>query len=163
MFEFAVVVIIVSVLALFLMSRLWALQVDAERVVMENMVGTLKSALGIKVASYIAKGDMAGLQSLQRSNPIKLLSEPPKDYVGEIDGADAAIEGGKWYFDTRAGRLVYRVRNSGHFRSGAGPQAQFGVELVYEDGNGNGMFDRGIDSIAGLRLATKEPYKWDLP
>jgi hypothetical protein len=57
---------------------------------------------------------------------------------------------------------VYLVRNKQFFSSALnGPvRARFAIQLVYADANGNGVFDRGIDRIEGLRLSALEPYRW---
>ncbi len=161
--ELIVVIVIISILLVLAISRLLNLQVDAERVAMETVAGTLRSAIGIKVAEHIVRQDIAGLRTLQGSNPMDRLAGVPKNYLGELDGVDAAtLEDGNWYFDKRSRTLVYIVRNKGFFSGGLPdpPRARFAVRLVYTDRNGNGVFDRGVDAIEGLRLAVVEPYAW---
>src|SRR5688572_21744848 len=96
--EFIVVVAMISVLVGVAVSR-FSLQVDAERAAMEHIVGTLRSAIGIKVADYLAKGNLSALRTLEKSNPMDRLAEVPKNYVGEVDDARTVVEEGKWYFD----------------------------------------------------------------
>jgi prepilin-type N-terminal cleavage/methylation domain-containing protein len=161
--ELTVVIIIVSLLAVIVIARLLAIMVDAERVTMETVAGTLRSALGITVAEAIVKQDLGALETLEGSNPMERLAETPTNYLGAFDSPDpASFEDGNWYFDRRVGELVYLVRNREHFGGGAvnPPRARFMVRLVYTDRNGNGQFDRGIDSTEGLRLAPVEPYRW---
>jgi prepilin-type N-terminal cleavage/methylation domain-containing protein len=161
--ELVIVIVIISVLLVLAISRLLALQVDAERVTMQTVVGTLRSAIGIKVAEDIVKMDIADLRSYQGANPMKLLAQLPPNYLGELDGADpASLEDGNWYFDKRAGMLVYLVRNKGYFMGGQPnpPRARFVMRLIYSDKNGNGVFDPGVDSIEGLSLDPVEPYSW---
>ncbi len=161
--ELVVVIVVISILLTVAISRLLALQVDAERVVMETVVGTLRSAIGIKVAEHIARQNIAGLKDLVGSNPMDRLAELPRNYLGELDGPDPSrLEGGNWYFDTRSRVLVYLVRNKGFFTGGLGdpPRAGFAIRLVYADTNRNGVFDPGIDSIEGLRLEAVAPYAW---
>lgn len=161
--ELVIVIVIISVLLVLAISRLLALQVDAERVTMETVAGTLRSALGMKVAESIVRSKVADLNLLEGSNPMYLLAEPPRNYLGEKDGVDpATLEDGNWYFDKRAKQLVYLVRNKGFFSGGLPnpPRAGFAVRLVYSDRNGNGVFDRGTDVVEGLRLSPVEPYFW---
>lgn len=161
--ELVVVVIIISIFFVAIVSRLWGLQVDAERAAMEQTVGVLDSAIGIKVATHIAKGDIAGLHALDRSNPMNQLAKLPKNYVGEVDEASADIEDGNWYFDTRSRYLVYLVRNKSYFISKlvAPERARFVLQLVYDGSRTkNQVFDPGIDRIAGLQLVAVEPYTW---
>ena len=161
--ELVIVITIISVLLVIAVSRLLALQVDAERVAMNTVVGVLRSAIGIKVAESIVRQDIGGLPSLAGSNPMDRLAELPSNYLGEKDGVDpATLEDGNWYFDTGSGTLVYLVRNKGYFTGGLQnpPRARFAIRIVYTDRNGNGVFDVGVEAIEGLRLAVLEPYAW---
>lgn len=161
--ELVIVIVIISVLLVLAISRLLALMVDAERVTMETVAGTLRSAIGMKVAESIVKSRVADLGALEGSNPMVLLAETPHNYLGELDGADPAkLEDGNWYFDKRDKSLVYLVRNKGFFVGGQAnpPRARFALRLAYSDRNGNGVFDQGKDAIEGLRLNPVEKYSW---
>lgn len=161
--ELVVVIVIISVMLVMAISRLLALQVDAERVTMETIAGTLRSSLGMKVAESIVKGKVADLRLYEGSNPMTLLAETPRNYLGELDSVDPVkLEDGNWYYDKQAKTLVYLVRNKGFFTGGlpTPPRARFAVSLVYSDRNGNGAFDAGVDAIEGLRLRVVEPYSW---
>jgi prepilin-type N-terminal cleavage/methylation domain-containing protein len=161
--ELTVVVIIVSFLAAIALGKLLKMQADAERVAMDTVVGTLRSALGMAVAESIVRQDLRGLRALEGSNPMERLAETPNNYLGAFDNADpAALEDGHWYFDRPARALVYLVRNHERFSGGVAnpPRARFRVELVYRDRNGNGRYDDGTDTIEGLRLAPVEAYRW---
>ena len=161
--ELLVVVLIVSILMVVAISRLLALQVDAERVVMESTVGAVRSALGIKVAELIVKQKVSALPAYESKNPMSLLAEVPKNYLGEMEATDPhALEKGSWYFDKPSQALVYLVDNTGYFSGGVDdpPRARFKFRVVYTDTNGNGVFDNGVDPIEGLRLAAIESYKW---
>jgi len=161
--ELVIVIVIISVLLVLAISRLLAVQVDAERVTMETVAGTLRSAIGMKVAESIVKMKVGDLRALEGSNPMALLAETPHNYLGEMDGADPAkLEDGNWYFDKRDKVLVYLVHHKGFFSGGqTNPsRARFAVRLVYSDRNGNGVFDPGVDEIQGMRLGAMEPYSW---
>lgn len=163
LFELLVVIVIVSVLTVIAISRLLALQVDAERVVMESTVGALRSGLGIKVADSIVKHKVSALPAYEDSNPMNLLAEVPRNYLGEMEDIDPhTLEKGSWYFDKPAKTLVYIVDNAGYFSGGIDnpPRARFKTRLVYADADGNGVFNSGIDSIEGLRFVALESYKW---
>lgn len=163
LFELLVVVVIISILFVVAISRLISLQVDAERVVMESTVGAIRSGLGIKVAESIVRQNVAGLPAYEDRNPMNLLAEVPKNYLGELEGADLhSLEKGSWYFDLPSRTLVYLVDNTGYFSGGVDdpPRVRFKIRLVYTDANGNGAYDSGVDAIEGLRLATMEPYQW---
>ncbi len=162
--ELVVVIVIISILMVVAISRLLALQVDAERVVMESVVGAIRSGLGIKVAQTIVKQNVNSLPGYENSNPINLLAEVPVNYLGEFEGPDPdALEKGSWYFDRSSRMLVYIVDNTAYFSGGTAdpPRARFKIRLVYTDTDGNGVYDSGIDAIEGLRLAVVEPYRWE--
>ena len=155
--ELVVVIAIIATLSVVAMKSLWQVQVDAERVAMEQVLGSLRSALGIKVASYFVQGDAAGIRSLLGTNPMDRLSEVPKNYLGALTGADAeTIAGGSWYFDVSGRILVYRVRNQDYFRGGLGTpaRARFTIRVVYEEGS------RGRNEIAGATLVALDSYEW---
>ena len=161
--ELVIVIVIISVLLVLAISRLLALQVDAERVTMESVAGILRSALGIKVADSIVQMKVADLPALEGSNPMDLLAETPRNYLGERDGVDPAkLEDGNWYFDKQDKVLVYVVRHKGFFDGGLPnpPRARFALRLVYSDKNGNSVFNPGVDAIEGMRLSPVEPYSW---
>ena len=161
--ELVIVIVIISLLMVLAMSRLLAVMVDAEKVTMETVVGTLRSAIGMKVAEAIVKSKVKELPAFEGSNPMLLLAETPRNYLGELDGTNPAkLEDGNWYFDKRDKALVYLVRHKGFFSGGQAdpPRARFAVRVVYSDRNGNGVFDPGEDEIQGLRLGSIEPYSW---
>ena len=72
--ELVVVIAIISVLLAVAIVKLWPLQVEAERVAMEHVLGSLRSALGIKVADYFVRNDVAGVRTLTDTNPMDRLS-----------------------------------------------------------------------------------------
>lgn len=157
MLELVVVIAIISVLLVIAVTKLWPLQAEAEKVAMEQVVGSLRSALGIKVADYFLRNDLAGVRSLIDTNPMDRLSEVPKNYLGALSGANPdSIAAGSWYFDVPGRVLVYRVRNQDYFRGGLGQpaRARFTIRVVYEER------ERGKNEIAGVTLTAVEPYTW---
>lgn len=160
--ELSVVLVVIAILAAVALHKLWAFQADAERTALENMVGGLRSAIGMNVASYIAKDNLRGAQVLAGSNPMDLLAEIPKNYRGALNGGPiTAVDDGEWYFDRKRAELAYRVRNADVFRGGSGSpaEARFAIKPVYEDRNRNGRFDAG-DAFYGVRLEATAPYRW---
>lgn len=160
--ELVIVIAILSTLVTIAITRFLALQVDAERVAMDTMLGTLRSALGIKVAELIVKQELGGLGTLAGSNPMERLAEVPSNYLGAFSNADpSALKSGSWYFDQASKTLVYLVRNADYFSGGLDnpARARFTVSLLYRDRNGNGIYDVG-EALEGVRLAAVEPYAW---
>ena len=160
--ELVIVLTMIGVLIAIAINKLPAWQAQAERAAVENVAGSLRSALGIKVASFITQGDMAGIRALVGSNPMEQLAEIPGNYAGVKGGAEAAaVEGGQWYFDAVARQLVYRVRNAEvPGAPGVSGEVRLEVQLVFEDRNRNGYYEAALDGLNGVRLAEVQSYDW---
>jgi prepilin-type N-terminal cleavage/methylation domain-containing protein len=161
--EMVLVVAIVSVLVIIALDKLSGVRVDAERVAMETVIGSLESALNVTLASHAVKGRLEALAALAGSNPMDLLAKTPRNYLGALSAPDPhAIQGYAWYFDRGAGALVYRVQNVEYFATDLpGPaRARWRVALVFDDFDGDGAYQPGLDAVEGLRLETLEPYRW---
>lgn len=161
--ELVIVIVIISVLIVVAISRLIALQEAAERASMESVVGTLRSAIGIRVATHIVKQNIPGLRRLVSTNPMDQLAQLPKNYLGVFDRPDPnTLEDGNWYFDRDKGILVYLVRSKVRFKGGKDnpPRARFRIRPVFTDRNRNGRYDPGRERIEGLSLSPVEPYTW---
>jgi general secretion pathway protein G len=158
--ELVAVIAIISVLLVVAVDRLWELQVDAERAAMEQVVGSLQSAVGIKLAMYWVDEDFKGIQGLAGSNPMDQLAEVPRNYLGIRRATEiAATEGAVWYFDAERRVLAYRVKNTDYFRGGFGPppEARFVIEVLY---GASPRKSGGKPEVQGVRLATVAPYHW---
>jgi len=159
--ELIVVISIVAVLAGMLLSRVPQWQAQAERAAMENVIGTLRSALVIKVAAYVASNNVGAIYSLAGGNPMEYLAETPINYLGVISDVGDTLAG-SWYFDPQAHTIVYRVRNEVFF-SGAMTKpgrARFRVDLVFTNAATKRKQRRRLPS--GVRLAAVERYEWNL-
>jgi MSHA pilin protein MshA len=157
--ELIIVIIIIALLLKVAIDKMLGYMVDAERVAVQGVVGGLRSAMTIEVAYRIMKDQTASLADLIGTNPMRLAAEVPSNYMGEIAGGAGAP--GHWHYDSAAHVLVYRVRNAGNFVSeDGGDSARFRIEPVYDDRNGNGVYDREVDTLRGLRLAPLARYRW---
>jgi len=161
--ELILVIVIISTLFTLAIDKLLVLKVEAERTAMSQILGSLRSAMGIQVASHISKGTTEDLASSVNSNPMDWLAEKPDNYIGVLDEPDPAdVASRKWYFDSYNKYLVYRVSNGNYFSSpltGA-KRARFQVKIDYTDINEDGVFTNHIDEIHGLTLQGLEEYQW---
>lgn len=159
--ELVIVIIIVSILFVIAANRLLVLQATAERAAMMNVLGTLRSAIGMDIAQHVLRQDVDGLVALRGRNPMDWLAQTPHNYAGEASDP-VTVQAGSWYFDPTERALVYRVEHAEHFSTSLpGPaRARFRIELAYDDNNANGRYDAGRDTVYGLRLAEMEPYRW---
>ncbi len=154
---------IIAVLVALALQRLLGLRVEAERVVMEEVLGALRAGVALQAVSHIAQNRDGALALLHESNPMDSLAQVPSSYLGELDAADATrVPAGRWYFDRAEHLLVYRVRYGEYFETELAdpPRARFRVELAYRDRNADGRFDPGVDGFYGVRVRAVEPYRW---
>jgi len=163
LFELAVVLAIVSTLLWVIGTRFFKIQVVAEQVATEQVVGALQRALGMRFAEYYVKGETKRIEALAASNPMNNLAQAPKTYLGALrQPKPATIEGGNWYFDAGKRILVYQVRNADQVEGGVSNPARLRwvVRLEYEDRNGNKIFDSGLEQVVGVQLVPLEPFRW---
>ena len=162
-FELAVVIAIISILGAVALNYYYKLLVDVERTSMEHDLGVMRSAIGLQVAGHFVAGDMAGLKKLVDSNPMDLLAEKPKNYLGVIGHYKIEnIEKGSWFYDSKEQMLIYLVKNQLYFETKLSPpaRARFKIYPVYSDrktGNEKTKY------ISGLTLKKVEPYRWLRP
>jgi general secretion pathway protein G len=158
-----VVITIISALAVVALNLYYKLLVDVERTSMEHDLGVMRSAISMQFAGYYVAGNMAGLKNLVDSNPMDLLAEKPKNYLGVIAHYQIEdIEKGSWFYDSKEQVLIYLVRNQLYFETSlaAPARAKFKIYPVYSDrakGGGKANF------ISGLTLKEQEPYRWLRP
>ncbi len=158
--ELVIVIAIISVLVIFALNRYTKLLVVVERTSMEHDLGVMRSAIGMQVAAYFLAGNLAELEQLTNSNPMDLLAEKPKNYLGSFSQSQAQqLEDGSWYYDTDSQALIYLVRNRSYFTSrlSGKKRARLKIYPVYSDkqqGNEKQSY------LSGLELRAMEPFAW---
>ena len=105
LYQFAVVVLIVGVLALFVMRSLGRAQESVEEAAVQAEV----AALRIELLDVLAHHEAVGGELPSGNNPLRWVERQIPAYLGEFDVAPQAR--GVWYFDRPRGELVYRFRN----------------------------------------------------
>ena len=162
--ELVVVIIVISILGLFAIDRIFAIRIAAEQAAVKHVIGTIKSALGLEVARLALEGKMAAVARLDKTNPIDLLSQAPKNYLGEKDDSHHINQPGAWYFDKNQKALIYNITYAENFKTSlkGTPRIRHRIKLVYNDQNENNRFDPYRDSIAGLDLVPIEKYSWKI-
>jgi len=163
--ELVLVVLIISIMGLIAIDRLLNYRIDAERAMIQTVIGNIRSGLGMEIAQRVARDRIGTIHNLEDTNPIELLAQPPNNYIGEIDHESQVNEDGVWYFDTAASALVYRVRFGDYFKTrlSGPPRMRHRIKLVYTDNNRNNRFDPGIEHVSGLDLVPLEDYEWEFP
>jgi len=135
LFELIVVICIVSVMGFILLDRLQVYREGAEKAVMEQTAAAIKSALQMRVASYMIHGREDEMENLRTENPVKWLQERPNNYAGEFYAdAYARVRPGSWYFDLTRMELIYVVNLGDHFRPGPDSRkwVRYRVRIEYE-------------------------------
>jgi prepilin-type N-terminal cleavage/methylation domain-containing protein len=140
LFELAITVAIIGVLAGVLLSRLRLYQEEAERVAMDNVVGVLRSALSMRHGQLVAQGKQGDVNKLLTINPMDLLAQKPANYLGELNPQQKEkISRGNWYFNRKKLLLVYIARTGATFRVSEKKQFSYKVELLSDMDGANGL------------------------
>ena len=106
-YEFAVAVVLISVLALALLHAIGRTSNEMEEAGVQAEV----SAIRIGLIEVVAHRETFGGGLPKSDNPLDWVATRPVDYLGEVDGMPESK--GVWYFDRRERELVYRFRD-GH-------------------------------------------------
>lgn len=124
-YEFAVVVVLVSILALLLMQSLGRTRSDMEEAGVQVEAAVIRTEL----MEVLAHRETFGGALPATDNPVEWGASKPRNYRGEVD--EMPNEKAVWYFDRRAGELVYRYEDGrrARFRLSreAGPSTARGV------------------------------------
>jgi general secretion pathway protein G len=113
LFEGAVAAALLGVLVATFTARALFYYDEAERVVAEQLIGTLRTALQVRVAQLISTKGERGLASLTELNPVALLHEKPPNYLGEFYSPRIEdMPRASWFYDRTDHSLVYLP--SGH-------------------------------------------------
>lgn len=161
--ELVIVIVLISVLLVVGIERLLLMKARAEAAAMENVLGTLRSALYIRVAELIARGRSAEVAALIGSNPMSRLAERPPNYLGELFGPDpSALAPGNWYFDNRERVLCYLVDSTDYFETAVQPpwRTCFSVRPVVDEPTRGRRVESTDAGLRGIQLAAVYPYVW---
>ncbi|KRB84609.1 type II secretion system protein [Noviherbaspirillum sp. Root189] len=163
LFELILSLMVVSLFAGKLAERFVDYQEQAEKAAMEQTVGSIRSALNIRIAALVARGRSEDAGKLLEINPFTLLNEQQKNYAGEHYDVQAdSISTGSWYYDLKARQVVYLVQRSDHFSSSGGGKAiRFKTELVYNSPLPGEQGDRSKD-VGGVTFRVVQPYTWEI-
>lgn len=115
--EFTVVVALFAVLIATFLNTVRTQQEQAERLVMELNIMSMRTALLAEVTERLIQGRATETKDLLGSNPVRFLKGPPAGYLGEFkEVEESRLAAGSWYFDMTSGELVYRLNISSSFK-----------------------------------------------
>ncbi|MBE3025782.1 type IV pilin protein [Janthinobacterium sp. GW458P] len=130
LFELAVAVSVIAVLATMLLSRLVAYQHEAERVAVQQTVLALRAGLRMKVLELYAADRQNALPALAGQNPFDWLAEKPPNYLGEYAAPELEkLPQRHWFFDRSNAELIYVLNRGNTFGLGRSELLQFKVSL----------------------------------
>jgi len=130
-FEFAVVAIIFAILTGVLLQKMRFYQAEAERLAIQQVVGSLRAALAARASSLYLEGKHGEIALLATQNPMDWLARRPPNYAGEFEQADkAAVAPGNWYFDRSNKRLLYSLSNTSFFGESSAKRLNFKVKFL---------------------------------
>jgi len=164
--QFVLVVILILIFMGIAARRIWELRVVAEETEVIRMIGGMQSALSLQVTERVLKKGLDAVATMNHSNPIDYLKEPPPNYdLLSTPLPPEQMLPMHWYFDEINGILIYRVGNGEYLDTPlAGPaRIRLQVQLRYDDRNKNGRYDAGVDSVTGLNLVPLDAYHWRTP
>lgn len=106
-YEFAVVVVLVGILAIALMKSLGQTRRDMEEAGVQVEAAVIRTEL----LEVLAHRESFGGSLPKSDNPVDWVSTRPRNYLGALDAMPE--EKAVWYFDRRVNELVYRF-DDGH-------------------------------------------------
>ncbi|MBI2970394.1 MAG: hypothetical protein HYY36_06590 [Gammaproteobacteria bacterium] len=161
--QLAAAIIIIALCFGWAVNRMAVLAAVAEATAVELTIRNLKSGIMGYVSVQLLKYDYSGIAGLARANPVGVVIDPPPGYIGSVRQADPEnIAPGQWYYDEDNAWLAYHVVNADYLEQGAGGPARIRMRLSlnYDDVNGNGAYDPGIDRAAGISLQVLDDLNW---
>ena len=129
--EFAVVVLVSSIVSAVVLNRFEYYREQAEIAAARQVVASLRTSLQVRTAQLLSQGQERELQKLAAGNPIQLLLWKPENYLGEYYAPDPEQIGrAGWVFDPRDKLLVYLPKNTKSFSFSTSRLLRFKVEFV---------------------------------
>ena len=158
--EFVIVVALIATLAAVVLPKFHHLSLRAEAVGVQGTIGTLRSALSMKIGRALAQGQNftawlpGGEQALY---PMRdLLAEYADTYLGVLS---ASQKRGHWFDDRESHELVYVVRNDEIVSGIAAEPRQLRWRLV-------GVHQETSDPtspVIAVKLQPVTTFKWTIP
>jgi len=161
LFELIVVVCIVALMAAILFNRLRLYEEAAEKAAMQQTAAAIKSALQMRVASYMISGRDKEIENLRNENPVSWLQEKPTEYAGEFYAdAYARVRPGSWYFDLTRRELIYVINLGDNFKRGSDGRkwVRYRVRIEYESVPEKGAPPRKV--LSAVSFAPVQGYVW---
>ena len=155
------ITVIVVLMGLFLNRALYYME-QAEKTAMEQVAGSIQSALTMQYGQILTRGKSSDVAALARDNPMNWMQKRPRNYAGEFyDPTPQSAEPGNWVFDLKSRDLVYVIDKADHFKPGKdGKQwIRFHVVVHYESSRLPSL-QNASPELTGIVFEPVEPYSW---
>jgi general secretion pathway protein G len=166
--QLVIIFILILIFVVIAARSIWELRIVAEQTSVMHTVGALHSAIGIQVMERVVKSGLDAVATMEHANPMDYLDPErmPGNYQkleGPVPPEQLAPR--RWYYEPQEGILIYRVEAGDYLETElpGPPRIRFQLQLRYDDANGNGRYDAGIDSLGGVGMVALEPYRWLAP
>ncbi|MEX2470103.1 MAG: hypothetical protein WD396_10135 [Pseudohongiellaceae bacterium] len=112
LFELVVFIISVAIIYAYAANRFSDFPGQAERANFLAVTTQLNSAISLELNFGVGLGRISSPEILEGANPMDLMLEPPRNYLGAFANVDVAnLERRSWYFDRSQEELVYLVND----------------------------------------------------
>ena len=130
LFELAVAVSVIAVLAVVLLGRLEVVQQEAERVAVQQTLLALRAGLRMQVLELYASDRQNQVPALAGQNPIDWLAEKPANYLGAYMAPEMEkLPPSHWFFNRSNAELIYILNRSNSFAARHSELLRFKVSL----------------------------------
>ena len=157
--ELVVVLVILALLAAVAVPKFFDLQKQAEAASVQGVLGSVRSALSIRMAKGLVEGEDIAELAFDGTSPLDpmgdLLSNKPETYQGAIANSN---EKGVWFDDSDNNDLVYVLQNddivSDSQDQGGVQKLRFHIVAITDTIDGETV-------TVGLELQPKDPASFD--
>lgn len=116
-FEWAVLWVVVGLLAIGLLSALHDANERAERQAVELTIRNMRTGMQLAMGEALMQQRESEMAAWVGNNPVHWLGSDPAGYRGECSTAESReLPAGAWCFDRDRRELVYRPRHTRHLR-----------------------------------------------
>jgi len=138
--NFTISVILISLFTILILNKLNTIQHNIEEESIKADIQQIRIQIAENWISHNIGNKVGGAQALENGNPILVILEKPKNYIGEFDNLPEN-KVSIWFFNTRLKQLIYIKKN--------GEQAQFKLSKVQKNTQDSKAIPMGgVDLIA---------------
>ena len=160
-FEWAVLWVVVGLLAIGLLSALHDANERAERQAVELTIRNMRTGMQQAMGEALMQQRESEIAAWVGNNPVHWLGSDPAGYRGECSAAESReLPAGAWCFDRDRRELVYRPRHTSHLRI---PSADSGDRCNVLGWSVTRVPERmASGAFVGLKLAATADCRWVL-